>query len=292
MTACPPAAGTGLSPRVRGIPIQLTLSIGRRGSIPACTGNPSARPCRSRSCRVYPRVYGESRRGGAAAPLTRGLSPRVRGIHAAAVRAPWPQRSIPACTGNPASSFSSSQVSRVYPRVYGESSSYPYGRALSWGLSPRVRGIRTFSSLGLGAPGSIPACTGNPLRPYARFQEQRVYPRVYGESARRPVIAAVPPGLSPRVRGIPPLAAPYSVARRSIPACTGNPASCEVVRAMRAVYPRVYGESYFGGVAQMATQGLSPRVRGIPPCGRPDCAGRRSIPACTGNPCPAPPASG
>ena len=91
-------------------------------------------------------------------------------------------------------------------------------------------------------------------------------------------------GLSPRVRGIRLRVDQERRARRSIPACTGNPTLSSHPARNDGVYPRVYGES--GNVISGAAlgAGLSPRVRGI----RAGAARRLrfagSIPACTGNP--------
>ena len=70
---------SGLSPRVRGNPIPLTLPVSPRRSIPACAGEPRATLSSGSCAWVYPRVC-----GGTASALYQcyevvGLSPRVRG---------------------------------------------------------------------------------------------------------------------------------------------------------------------------------------------------------------------
>ena len=52
------AASYGLSPRVRGNPARQPKVVGRKGSIPACAGEPPVRASRSCDRRVYPRVCG------------------------------------------------------------------------------------------------------------------------------------------------------------------------------------------------------------------------------------------
>ena len=91
----------GLSPRVRGILVQHYQEGVKRGSIPACTGNPSFSTSRSANARVYPRVYGESVSLDRQICSIRGLSPRVRGIQVNDSYQDALLRSIPACTGNP-----------------------------------------------------------------------------------------------------------------------------------------------------------------------------------------------
>ena len=92
---------SGLSPRVRGIRGAGRGYAGRRGSIPACTGNPRHRRSSARSPAVYPRVYGESGSPPHVPRLRWGLSPRVRGILLEVHLGLVGVRSIPACTGNP-----------------------------------------------------------------------------------------------------------------------------------------------------------------------------------------------
>ena len=80
------APNTGLSPRVRGILRRLIVARARQGSIPACTGNPDHGGRSAALGVVYPRVYGESRLRYPNGRCMVGLSPRVRGIPAGAVR--------------------------------------------------------------------------------------------------------------------------------------------------------------------------------------------------------------
>ena len=154
------------------------------------------------------------------------------------------------------------------------------------GLSPRVRGIPGIPGIGIPYPGSIPACTGNPLVYGRAPAAPRVYPRVYGESLWGAVLAWEGRGLSPRVRGIHRPAIDLQGHTGSIPACTGNPQSRSVNLVLHTVYPRVYGESDEVPPYSPDESGLSPRVRGIQSVVRSVYAHRGSIPACTGNPEP------
>ena len=71
------------------------------------------------------------------------------------------------------------------------------------GLSPRVRGNQRRFYFELPAPGTIPACAGEPgvlaLRPRASWD----YPRVCGGTRTTPGKTVDYEGLSPRVRGNP-----------------------------------------------------------------------------------------
>ena len=169
--------------------------------------------------------------------------------------------------------------------MYGESSSDSADTSSANGLSPRVRGIHGKGTADQSYGGSIPACTGNPVELRRRRRFREVYPRVYGESDEAEQHFQSVGGLSPRVRGI--LVRPLSTRRGpgSIPACTGNPADAVNPTHEYKVYPRVYGESPAGRHQRLQSSGLSPRVRGIQQNRRTRHRSRRSIPACTGNPC-------
>ncbi len=274
----------GLSPRVRG-----NLHTGGRGqlcegSIPACTGEPHPGFLQPADHRVYPRVYGGTTSIARPVVLGTGLSPRVRGNLVGKGPGRCRDGSIPACTGEPRTVAVHGLDGRVYPRVYGGTpncrSAWP-----GWtGLSPRVRGNLRQQHQPDIYPGSIPACTGEPRNRCRSRRLPEVYPRVYGGTTitRDTEIAGL--GLSPRVRGnrLPPNR--ERQLRRSIPACTGEPDAGHRLLSLHKVYPRVYGGTGRWASAVIASQGLSPRVRGNPApegCG---LALLGSIPACTGEP--------
>ena len=70
--------------------------------------------------------------------------------------------SIPACAGEPLESPAESVLLTVYPRVCGGTCDDCAMAVAVDGLSPRVRGNRTFPSRGMCASWSIPACAGEP----------------------------------------------------------------------------------------------------------------------------------
>ncbi len=216
-------AGMGLSPRVRGNHDALALVMTALGSIPACTGEPRCTRPRYDRPGVYPRVYGGTRVRVDPPTNSYGLSPRVRGNPSDGSPNQLEPGSIPACTGEPGTDRCDCLLPEVYPRVYG-------GTQLSGGvidtcvgLSPRVRG-----NLGQRLDpdrheGSIPACTGEPSSCTYSARLCRVYPRVYGGTARRYAEARNIEGLSPRVRGNLNVVAEVLAEAGSIPACTGEP---------------------------------------------------------------------
>ena len=92
-------------------------------SIPACTGEPQQAQIGSRVGRVYPRVYGGTEDIRPLEISDEGLSPRVRGNLLNKLLISNVVGSIPACTGEPLSGVWWSVLPRVYPRVYGGTSS-------------------------------------------------------------------------------------------------------------------------------------------------------------------------
>ena len=245
----------GLSPRVRGNPVEGAKVRAKVGSIPACAGEPG-RTCTTGNCQgVYPRVCGGTVVIDDVEPGWHGLSPRVRGNrHTGPSRAP-DVRSIPACAGEPDDGIPTSRDVKVYPRVCGGTSCPAHRREASmvyprvcggtscWvppvatnpGLSPRVRGNPERVGLGVAFVGSIPACAGEPHSSRDSGGQDRVYPRVCGGTIADDVLLAVGGGLSPRVRGNRNARAVPLRYDGSIPACAGEPVYT------RRVYPRVCG---------------------------------------------------
>ena len=72
------------------------------------------------------------------------------------------------------------------------------------GLSPRVRGNRSWWRRTRPAVRSIPACAGEPSWDGYHDGAAEVYPRVCGGTLNAYAAACAIPGLSPRVRGNPP----------------------------------------------------------------------------------------
>ena len=176
-----PAGGAcwGLSPRVRGNHAGARRAAARRGSIPACAGEPAFRRTRYAQGWVYPRVCG--------------------GTPSGCSRARRARRSIPACAGEPCSP--SPATNEVYPRVCGGTVHAAAARICSLGLSPRVRGNPGPLLAAAPREGSIPACAGEPGRNPSARRSGGVYPRVCGGTTAPPYPARTATGLSPRVRG-------------------------------------------------------------------------------------------
>ncbi len=191
----------GLSPRVRGNRRPHRASINQRRSIPACAGEPYQSQAPAQWSRVYPRVCGGTTWGCARRRDGQGLSPRVRGNPPDETTRISTMGSIPACAGEPVTSFPASSVCRVYPRVCGGTRSTLLSATNRIGLSPRVRGNRATGTQYYVDDGSIPACAGEPAVDIRLDADGKVYPRVCGGTPQYPVMAEPDRGLSPRVRG-------------------------------------------------------------------------------------------
>ena len=192
---------SGLSPRVRGNLFQSTEDGHYSRSIPACTGEPALKTTLPLSATVYPRVYGGTVHTGKLHLVGMGLSPRVRGNLASALHPRAHGGSIPACTGEPSAYPRGPYCRPVYPRVYGGTSIHAKNGRMARGLSPRVRGNLTERDKAFSEQRSIPACTGEPEGDIIVYEDERVYPRVYGGTGCKPASAKEITGLSPRVRG-------------------------------------------------------------------------------------------
>ena len=132
----------GLSPRGRGNPFPSNLPKTLVRSIPAWAGKPEGTNKTLLTCRVYPRVGGETWTGHELLSDEDGLSPRGRGnLSSIANRSPgW--RSIPAWAGKPENDLAGIDAIGVYPRVGGETPKWKKKGQHDSGLSPRGRGNR------------------------------------------------------------------------------------------------------------------------------------------------------
>jgi hypothetical protein len=152
------------------------------------------------------------------------------------------------------------------------------------GLSPRVRGNPGWDLDAAIDARSIPACAGEPPLSICRCPRPGVYPRVCGGTPDRMPAFRNLYGLSPRVRGNHGQARLDLEARRSIPACAGEPRLGPGRGDRREVYPRVCGGTAAEHLPLPPAGGLSPRVRGNPRKASRGQARPGSIPACAGEP--------
>ena len=154
------------------------------------------------------------------------------------------------------------------------------------GLSPRLRGNRTYVAPVPVHIGSIPAPAGEPSRLRRTSSWPPVYPRACGGTAAFPVGSALDGGLSPRLRGNRPPEGGCKRPRRSIPAPAGEPPGLGEAGKPAGVYPRACGGTQTRNGTRCLRIGLSPRLRGNRSPARCRRVCRRSIPAPAGEPSP------
>ena len=215
-----------------------------------------------------------------------------------------PQRSIPACAGEPPRRTGHCPGAAVYPRVCGGTLDVVASRVVIRGLSPRVRGNLLPVQYREYLRRSIPACAGEPRAGPTPRKRMPVYPRVCGGTLGLGLGLWTLQGLSPRVRGnlyrvpaqrdqvgsIPACAGNprkrfhHPSLPGSIPACAGEPGPWLSFKTMMPVYPRVCGGTRRRLRRTPGERGLSPRVRGNPSWSASMRSYSRSIPACAGEP--------
>ena len=194
-------ANRGLSPRMRGNPDHSTRTSADLGSIPAHAGEPLMLPADCGLIGVYPRACGGTSRSCPVCPLTKGLSPRMRGNRLPAVPLPAQYGSIPAHAGEPRNRTGGPITRWVYPRACG--GTIDMDRDTRWikGLSPGMRGNRPGKRPSATGTGSIPAHAGEPRTWGPRLPCTTVYPRACGGTQSLRQALSVLKGLSPRMRG-------------------------------------------------------------------------------------------
>ena len=191
----------GRSPRVRGsLPCSRSIKR-RRGSIPACAGEPRQPVLPWRRRKVDPRVCGGAQPVIRVGHQSEGRSPRVRGSQGTATTSKATTRSIPACAGEPSRPVGVFGFPEVDPRVCGGAHRDGIRQRSYQGRSPRVRGSRPSGVGDEKQRGSIPACAGEPARVVFTGKYHRVDPRVCGGAHLSYFFFLVAKGRSPRVRG-------------------------------------------------------------------------------------------
>ena len=170
-----------------------------------------------------------------------GLSPPVRGNPGLTRSRKTGTGSIPACAGEPCRRRKATRWPKVYPRLCGGTRYAVSAAAARRGLSPPVRGNLAQQVKRNQRARSIPACAGEPVCPGTPRCPGRVYPRLCGGTRILRSLSGIAGGLSPPVRGNPPLSFSFYSQVRSIPACAGEPAPVPATWHTIAVYPRLCG---------------------------------------------------
>ena len=275
----PAGPKSGLSPRVRGNPPRRPPPLLRPGSIPACAGEPRCSRMMRQRGEVYPRVCG-------------GTSPRVRGNPELGITPQTITRNLPACAGEPGGSAVGGFAPGEPPRVCGGTPPEISCPAAVSGTSPRVRGNQVASSASAAGRRNLPACAGEPRRAWDVARQNEEPPRVCGGTASARPVSCASQGTSPRVRGNRDIFCAQHRRSRNLPACAGEPRRIPAARSARREPPRVCGGTLYPELASRIERGTSPRVRGNHKGSSVVEGEWRNLPACAGEPAPAPPAQG
>ena len=157
-----PAAGWGLSPRMRGSLICMRSATTIAGPIPAHAGQPRALARKVPASRAYPRACGAARSSALMMVTPAGLSPRMRGSRRTVDDREQASGPIPAHAGQPATRTPLALFIRAYPRACGAARRPVKRSRRCLGLSPRMRGSLWRVSRYLCCEGPIPAHAGQP----------------------------------------------------------------------------------------------------------------------------------
>ena len=213
-----------------------------------------------------------------------GPSPRVRGSRQGVRHGHLIVRTIPACAGEPSTSRSRSSARRDHPRVCGGAASVDISPPPKRGPSPRVRGSLRRARGVVQAPGTIPACAGEPGKGSFGTYLARDHPRVCGGARKAATVLGLVSGPSPRVRGSRGRDRRPDPRRGTIPACAGEPSAARRRRRTAKDHPRVCGGAARNDRTERVEAGPSPRVRGSPGIRLLFGPTQGTIPACAGEP--------
>ena len=171
----------GSPPRVRGKAAGPVAPCSPCRITPACAGKSSYVNNFAEFAKDHPRVCGEKFAYLAAAKVTGGSPPRVRG-KGLQRKSAWCRMGItPACAGKRVQAIMFCGKSKDHPRVCGEKQTAPLLHQSSRGSPPRVRGKDCCTAASTAAFGITPACAGK--RPEANriCNQCKDHPRVCGE---------------------------------------------------------------------------------------------------------------
>ena len=191
-----------------------------------------------------------------------GLSPLARGNPLYLLPVEPAEGSIPACAGEPNTGPCRPVPAGVYPRLRGGTLRLAGLFNRRQGLSPLARGNPSGEAADQTAPGSIPACAGEPLQVSWCVLTERVYPRLRGGTRSDRELKVHQRGLSPLARGNRAYKPSNDVHWGSIPACAGEPPTQQEQRSVSRVYPRLRGGTRIRIPKSSFVKGLSPLARG------------------------------
>ncbi len=253
---------TGSSPRMRG---KLRLCGGDcrvRRIIPAHAGQTTALPSASRSPSDHPRACGANGPAPRSPTRTTGSSPRMRGKLGLLLLGFGILRIIPAHAGQTTSPPGRSPASPDHPRACGANEQGHLMLRLLHGSSPRMRGKHAGQDYSSASARIIPAHAGQTQRVAPARRMGPDHPRACGANPQPAVVAHLPSGSSPRMRGKLLLCDIRKPRARIIPAHAGQTMTFRPIRRATPDHPRACGANVAANDMGDGVTGSSPRMRG------------------------------
>ena len=174
-------------------------------------------------------------------------------------------RNIPAHAGKTSASTSTENKKPEHPRARGENIAECDLTLAEQGTSPRTRGKRLHSGVGVGCGGNIPAHAGKTLVMGFIADVNVEHPRARGENLVKFDNGFETRGTSPRTRGKPGRGSGAGGTPRNIPAHAGKTCGAPYTPAPNQEHPRARGENVAFPFRHRGFQGTSPRTRGKRP---------------------------
>ena len=256
----------GLSPHLRGSPIERRAVERQEGPIPAPAGEPERNWRSKPKYGAYPRTCGGAVRHLPDVLPASGLSPHLRGSLDPHRARPGGCGPIPAPAGEPRRSSRPAFPTWAYPRTCGGAAKvFPTG-VPGMGLSPHLRGSHR--------------------RVMLDWITVWAYPRTCGGAWRGSDRAHWLAGLSPHLRGSPGAERAPPLGDGPIPAPAGEPPNVRTRPLRIGAYPRTCGGATRLLISSMVKWGLSPHLRGSHERRIEAAVQRGPIPAPAGEPRP------
>ena len=233
-----------------------------RRIIPAHAGQTTALPSASRSPSDHPRACGANGPAPRSPTRTTGSSPRMRGKLGLLLLGFGILRIIPAHAGQTTSPPGRSPASPDHPRACGANEQGHLMLRLLHGSSPRMRGKHAGQDYSSASARIIPAHAGQTQRVAPARRMGPDHPRACGANPQPAVVAHLPSGSSPRMRGKLLLCDIRKPRARIIPAHAGQTMTFRPIRRATPDHPRACGANTAPSNMPPTPTGSSPRMRG------------------------------
>ena len=171
---------------------------------------------------------------------------------------------------------------RSYPHIRGAYALTTLNHYVTWGLSPRVWGVRVYESSLIPYERAIPTCVGRTSSRAPRSVLGQSYPHVRGAYVTGYSAPAIMLELSPRAWGVQSVLSVGISGTRVIPTCVGLTSRTLLIVSAGWSYPHVRGEYAALILATVPGNELSPRAWGLPDGLRLPSSPSGAIPTCVG----------